>query len=470
MIDNGFDSVHSLLALKVDIDLDQIPDILLGQKSILRESILDLQKQYKQLGLDSKKDNSFTRSLLEKSLFPNEESAPKTPNNTSNITLDDSPPKKKSTQKVSTKLKEKKKVVQTIDRRMDSPDSQSVTVAEKFGLRSANKKHKKSVEEPNEESFHVNEPEVQIIVAEGVDGQSCDACERPGKRQFPNGVLCSPCLYFHDYNISNKKQLICESDDNCLITKNNKNNCRSCRMSKITAIMSDTNGVPNDSIGQTSGEDNGLVEDLDQSIGQYLRFYSFILCLIFTDFMDSHMESSELVTTSQPFINLTPIKVKRPSKRLSFSQKKKNKKNCCGICKVCGDVSKGQNYGIESCSGCAVFFKRVFSGERVTGDCVKGDNSCSINLINRNKCRFCRYQTCMRSGMVAISAQNERKEGEFPEEGEALNQREEESDRNEELMDNTFDVSPSTGFDYASIHCGRTPETPIRGNRRKPSK
>ena len=153
---------------------------------------------------------------------------------------------------------------------MDSPNSQSVTVAEECGLSSADKK---SVEEQNEESLHVSEPEVQIIAPEKVDGQSCDVCKCPGKRQFPNGVLCNTCFYMQDYIIANKKQYKCESEGNCLtigILSENRNRCKACWFSKITAIMSDTNGVTNHSIGQTSGENN------IGSSGQCLRYYLFI--------------------------------------------------------------------------------------------------------------------------------------------------------------------------------------------------
>ena len=39
MIGNGYDSVHSLLAMNVDTDLPQIPDIFLRQNLILKEAL-----------------------------------------------------------------------------------------------------------------------------------------------------------------------------------------------------------------------------------------------------------------------------------------------------------------------------------------------------------------------------------------------------------------------------------------------
>ena len=68
------------------------------------------------------------------------------------------------------------------------------------------------------------------------------------------------------------------------------------------------------------------------------------------------------------------------------------------ICMICEDKATGLHYGIITCEGCKGFFKRTVQNKRVYS-CV-ADGNCEINKAQRNRCQFCRFQKCLRKGMV----------------------------------------------------------------------
>lgn len=72
-------------------------------------------------------------------------------------------------------------------------------------------------------------------------------------------------------------------------------------------------------------------------------------------------------------------------------------------CVVCNDKATGYHYGVFTCEGCKGFFKRTVQ-KQLEYTC-KGDGSCEVNQINRNRCQYCRFQKCVAQGML--------KEGEF---------------------------------------------------------
>ncbi|KAL7075508.1 hypothetical protein ACQ4LE_004998 [Meloidogyne hapla] len=75
------------------------------------------------------------------------------------------------------------------------------------------------------------------------------------------------------------------------------------------------------------------------------------------------------------------------------------------ICVVCGDESYGLHYGKSSCRACAAFFRRTVF-QRLKYIC-KRDGNCSIDRGARNMCRSCRYEKCLREGMLTSSVQNQ---------------------------------------------------------------
>ena len=90
-----------------------------------------------------------------------------------------------------------------------------------------------------------------------------------------------------------------------------------------------------------------------------------------------------------------------------------------GNCKVCGDKATGIHYGVSTCEGCKVsslspkimtkqkyflnfnlkkgFFKRSILKKEIY-KCVSGEK-CVLNRNNRNKCKSCRFKTCIAAGM-----------------------------------------------------------------------
>jgi len=67
------------------------------------------------------------------------------------------------------------------------------------------------------------------------------------------------------------------------------------------------------------------------------------------------------------------------------------------LCVVCSDVANGIHFGAITCEGCKKFFRRGLV-ENKSYVCKDGLN-CVINPRTRNKCRYCRYRTCLRAGM-----------------------------------------------------------------------
>nr|ASL70585.1 nuclear receptor [Brachionus plicatilis] len=104
--------------------------------------------------------------------------------------------------------------------------------------------------------------------------------------------------------------------------------------------------------------------------------------------------SAPAVLTDQAFKHLLDdFETYNYNKKLKKSEPKYN----FGKCNVCGDRATGIHYGVPSCEGCKGFFKRSVerSDEYV---CYYGYN-CEITPKQRKRCKYCRWQACLRGGM-----------------------------------------------------------------------
>ncbi|XP_055331272.1 hormone receptor 4-like [Paramacrobiotus metropolitanus] len=79
------------------------------------------------------------------------------------------------------------------------------------------------------------------------------------------------------------------------------------------------------------------------------------------------------------------------------------------ICMICGDKATGLHYGIITCEGCKGFFKRTVQNKRVY-TCV-GSGLCEITKTQRNRCQYCRFQKCLKQGMVLAAVREDRMPG-----------------------------------------------------------
>ncbi|KAL1228337.1 Nuclear hormone receptor [Trichinella pseudospiralis] len=61
----------------------------------------------------------------------------------------------------------------------------------------------------------------------------------------------------------------------------------------------------------------------------------------------------------------------------------------------------------ERCKG---FFKRTVQNKRIY-HCVLGDGCCSITKEQRNRCQYCRFQKCLRQGMILEAVREDRMPG-----------------------------------------------------------
>ena len=86
-----------------------------------------------------------------------------------------------------------------------------------------------------------------------------------------------------------------------------------------------------------------------------------------------------------------------------------NQDNQQMICMICEDRATGLHYGIITCEGCKGFFKRTVQNKRVY-TCV-ADGQCLITKQQRNRCQYCRFQKCLRQGMVLAAVREDRMPG-----------------------------------------------------------
>lgn len=82
---------------------------------------------------------------------------------------------------------------------------------------------------------------------------------------------------------------------------------------------------------------------------------------------------------------------------------------CKRPCLVCGDVASGYHYGVSSCEACKAFFKRTIQGN-IEYTCPV-NNNCEINKRRRKACQACRYQKCLRQGMLKEGVRLDRVRG-----------------------------------------------------------
>lgn len=78
-------------------------------------------------------------------------------------------------------------------------------------------------------------------------------------------------------------------------------------------------------------------------------------------------------------------------------------------CLVCGDVASGFHYGVASCEACKAFFKRTIQGN-IEYTCPAA-NDCEINKRRRKACQACRFQKCLRMGMLKEGVRLDRVRG-----------------------------------------------------------
>jgi len=79
------------------------------------------------------------------------------------------------------------------------------------------------------------------------------------------------------------------------------------------------------------------------------------------------------------------------------------------LCLVCGDIASGYHYGVASCEACKAFFKRTIQGN-IEYSCP-ANGSCEITKRRRKACQACRFQKCLRMGMLKEGVRLDRVRG-----------------------------------------------------------
>uniref|UniRef100_A0A3Q3N149 Estrogen-related receptor delta n=1 Tax=Mastacembelus armatus TaxID=205130 RepID=A0A3Q3N149_9TELE len=79
------------------------------------------------------------------------------------------------------------------------------------------------------------------------------------------------------------------------------------------------------------------------------------------------------------------------------------------LCQVCGDHASGYHYSVASCEACKAFFKRTIQGN-IEYSCPVM-NKCEITKRRRKACQACRFQKCVRAGMMKEGVRMDRVRG-----------------------------------------------------------
>ncbi|EDO39982.1 predicted protein [Nematostella vectensis] len=79
------------------------------------------------------------------------------------------------------------------------------------------------------------------------------------------------------------------------------------------------------------------------------------------------------------------------------------------LCVVCNDKATGYHYGVFTCEGCKGFFKRTVQ-KQLEYTC-RGNQDCDINQHTRNRCQYCRFEKCVKSGMLKQAVRDDRTPG-----------------------------------------------------------
>ncbi|TNN43796.1 Nuclear receptor subfamily 5 group A member 2 [Liparis tanakae] len=78
-------------------------------------------------------------------------------------------------------------------------------------------------------------------------------------------------------------------------------------------------------------------------------------------------------------------------------------------CPICGDKVSGYHYGLLTCESCKGFFKRSVQNNKLY-TCVE-HQKCPMNLSQRKRCPFCRFQKCLAVGMKREAVRADRMRG-----------------------------------------------------------
>nr|XP_046270682.1 nuclear receptor subfamily 5, group A, member 5 [Scatophagus argus] len=78
-------------------------------------------------------------------------------------------------------------------------------------------------------------------------------------------------------------------------------------------------------------------------------------------------------------------------------------------CPVCGDKVSGYHYGLLTCESCKGFFKRSVQNNK-NYTCAE-QQRCPMNLSQRKRCPFCRFQKCLAVGMRKEAVRADRMRG-----------------------------------------------------------
>ncbi|XP_028457313.1 steroidogenic factor 1-like [Perca flavescens] len=79
------------------------------------------------------------------------------------------------------------------------------------------------------------------------------------------------------------------------------------------------------------------------------------------------------------------------------------------LCPVCGDKVSGYHYGLLTCESCKGFFKRTVQNNKKY-ICAE-NQECTIDITQRKRCPFCRFQKCLHVGMQLEAVRADRMRG-----------------------------------------------------------
>ena len=111
--------------------------------------------------------------------------------------------------------------------------------------------------------------------------------------------------------------------------------------------------------------------------------------------ISSHDARFSSVSESPPETPQSPLTTTSASTPVSVSTSPPSVE----MCSICGDKATGHHYGVTSCEGCKGFFKRSVQNKK-NYSCRNLTQDCQIDKRHRNRCQYCRFQKCLKAGML----------------------------------------------------------------------
>ena len=149
--------------------------------------------------------------------------------------------------------------------------------------------------------------------------------------------------------------------------------------------------------------------------------YTLLMIFFIKDFIKDLKTVSNLNTTIVSGKKMSEVDIKPGSSQVTLISKDNTLKLESDVqnpsikqqrkCAICYNPAlKYPGYGAWACGSCKVFFRRSIQNQKVSSYTCQQSQTCTINILTRKHCQFCRFAKCRMAGMQpsAVMSDNRR--------------------------------------------------------------